>query len=841
MKWTVDDGEEARLTPGGPTAAVIVSRGPLPLRVRGAIGTAAGSRPHAGTAVALGREIFEVVSAEARGGGTVYLLDRWPAGQVIRDRVLYGPRFVAAARAERGRVRVERWGGPLLGLARLGLSVVSALLPARERKAFADRLSVDPVRGTAILLPVQVVGGFVLWVAGLIAFQQAHLESVAGSYTRQGKGPTDHEVLQAYGATADISPEVLGPLIYALSPVAMALEYAFATGVLRAFQFIMHREPLGDPILALLFAVPRLATARARARQRRAALGPERPDRVERVGDGLTVLAAREKEGWRPGLHVEVDGRLFVLRAISEAPDGLWRVFRYALSPVENSAFVKYRIRYELPGGGTAAVAMPPERPPAATRPAPPPLSVKPVAPAPASRSLWSIDEGEEARLTPDGPTAATIESLGSLPLRPRSEAMGVHHRPEFPGVCVVIGGRRFEVIEEQPLETGFRYLLEPWSEEIVIRDAVEYGPRLVREAQRERQRALLRERAEKWAPVLYPLVGLLPEERQLIACDRYGLDARVATVAGALLESAFAVSVALSLRGLFAMILAEGLAAVFIVPAALRTLGVLLTGESAGSPLLGVAFTIAEGLGQVARRSDVTVLPLTRSAFWARLAQPDRHETRPDGSRVVRSVLPHLTWGSTGFAQALGQPPAIPVASDFWSVSPLPPAIDKGRLVYTYHIWPMREPAMRKDLPDPPPPDPRYYQTEVGEEIAREWDGLFRVAPWLPTLLSREAQERAFRGRGGPEAARRWTLVTACLTLAAAVWFLAGAGPASLVFGLLLVVDAVHRTWRTLNGGFAPSLLGLPVSDYLRPERVSYQAHLRAERAALRALSDRR
>jgi hypothetical protein len=849
VRFAVDNGEEARLTPDGPTAAAIESRGPLPLRVRAEIGSGSGPRAHAGTAVVLGRETFEVVAAERRTGQTVYLLERWSPGQVIRDRVVYGPRFVTAAREARSRERVERWGGPLLGLARLALSVFSALLPARERKAFADRLSLDPVRGTVILLPLQVVGGFVLWIVGLIAFQQAHLESVAGAYTRQGTAPSQEEVLRAYGATSDVSPEALRPLIYALSPIAMALEYAFATGVLRTFQFIMHREPLADPILALFLAVPRLAAARKRARERRAALGPERPDRVEQAGEALAVLSAREKKDWRPGLHVEVDGQLFIVHAASETPDGLWRAFRYDLSPVEGSSFVRYRVRYEPPGRPPRMAAMPPPqadavRPTRTVAPAssePPTRRATAGSPALASRSVWRIDAGEEARLTPDGPTAACIESLGSLPLRSRSEAMGVHHRPEFPGACVVLGGQRFEVVEEQALETGFRYLLEPWSEEIVIRSAVEYGPRLVREAQRERQRALVRERAQRWAPLLYPLVGLLPEERQLIACDRFGLDATLATVAGAMLESSFAVAAALSLTGLFALLGAETLAAAFVVPAALRTLGALLVGEFAGSPYVGAAFAVAETLGQVGGRSDVTVLPLTRSAFWARLSQPDRHETHPDGSRVVRSVLPHLSWGSTGFARGLGHPPAIPVASDFWSVAPLPPAIDKGRLVYSYHIWPMRDPAMRKDLPDPPPPDPRYYQMEVGEEIAKEWDGLFRLAPWLPTLLPRDAQERAYRGRGGSEAARRWTMGTAALTAIAGLSLALGAGTLGLLAGLLLIGDAIHRAWRALNGDFAPSLLGFPISDYLRPERTSYQAHLRAEREALRALSGRR
>ncbi|MCM2254130.1 MAG: hypothetical protein NDJ94_00540, partial [Vicinamibacteria bacterium] len=58
-----------------------------------------------------------------------------------------------------------------------------------------------------------------------------------------------------------------------------------------------------------------------------------------------------------------------------------------------------------------------------------------------ATRDVFRIDDGEEARLTPGGPHAAVIVSRGYLPLRYREE--GTQTRAAFPGTCVTLGFRR--------------------------------------------------------------------------------------------------------------------------------------------------------------------------------------------------------------------------------------------------------------------------------------------------------------------------------------------------------------------------------------------------------------
>jgi len=151
----------------------------------------------------------------------------------------------------------------------------------------------------------------------------------------------------------------------------------------------------------------------------------------------------------------------------------------------------------------------------------------------------WRAGEREEARLTPGAAAAAEVWSQGFLPLRMRSEG-AFRMRPAFPGTAVVLGGGTYEVLTETELpEDGLVvYRMRPWPEGEVIRDRVVYGPAFVRAAAAERARARVRARARPWRLLLYPLVGLLPEEMQERACDRLGLYAVTATLVSGLVES---------------------------------------------------------------------------------------------------------------------------------------------------------------------------------------------------------------------------------------------------------------------------------------------------------------
>ncbi len=825
-RFTIAPGEEARLTPEGPTAALIESRGPLPLRCRS---TGAAGRVHPGTAVALGASSYEVVDEEVEQGRCVYRLEPWPRDQVVRDRVVYGPRLVGGARQQRSRESRERWAGPALRLVSSVLEAGVALLPAAERNAASERLSLNPQRGTLLLIPLQLFGAAVLWVIGFVAAGQARLESVAGQYTRAATAPSDQELARAYapfqGGSDSWSPEGLLLLAYVLTPQALLLEYVFLTGLVRALNLAANRQSLADPLLALTLGLRRWGAQRLRERARLSRLGPERPDRVLADGHERVVLAARPKAGWDERATIQVGGAFYRLRSVSERADGEWLALAYRLAPLAEGSVIRGLVHHE-------AQALPKERAPAA-----PPPEPRPTQKPPEGGVRFRVDDGEEARLTPLGPTSAVIESRGSLPLRPRSVAVGVHHRPEFPGSCVQVGVARYEVVEEQALESGVRYLLQAWPDELVIRDVVTYGPRLVRAAQQERLRAVDRERASRWSFLLAPLVGLLPEQRQLLACDRLGLDPGSSMIAGIGLELCLAALIAISLPGgrapMGPLLLVGSL---IVAPALYRLLGALLFREVSGNLFLGAALAALDSAEGSGARADATVLPLTREAFWTRLSRPDRIERRPDGSLMVRSLLPHLSWVDSAVGRAMGAAPALRVGGDHWHVAPLPSVIEQGRLVYSYELRPYREPEMRSDLEDPPPPDPRQYQSEVLEQVAREWDDVFAAAPWLVSLLPRAVQERAYRGRSGPASAQRWTLNGAFATLALALWFLLGKGPLAHATGLVCAFDGVRRCWLALRGDYAPSWIGPALSGYLRPERVAYQAHLAAERQALLA-----
>lgn len=871
MTWKVDSGEEARLTPAGPHAARIESRGSLPLRVRSTLGLAAGGRAHPGTAVVLGDRTFEVVGEEAPSpGSVVYLLDPWPRDQTIRDRVSYGARIVRTAQQERKRRRRE----PVAAALRLPLALLAALLPEPERAALAARWALNVLRGSLLLAALQVLGAGIAWPVGLIQFFRDREAQVAGQIRREEREITQRDIAEAQLYSR------MGVLLYLLSPGSLALLYVGATGFARWLNLRLNGQPLGDPMLSALLGLWRVARRRGARAARLEALGPERPDRVIAEGADLVVLSAREKPLWNQRATIQVGDVFYRLRDVGERQDGRFRALAYRLSPVEPGTVFRSLVRYDLMAAqrdearvgdeGTTphprtTAEMAPSPPAAADRAPALAISVPPPAAREArgeshamagaahaagpsadafdrpddarpraddAAQLLRVDQGEEARLTPDGPYAAVLESLGALPLRPRSSALGVHHRPEFPGTCVRIGSRRFEVVEEQALELGFRYCLDPWPPEHVPRGIVEYGPALVAAAQRERESAVTRERAAWYAPALAPLLGLLPEPRQAMACERYGLDASDATLAGAALEVVLA-SVLIGAFSPLSLVLAVPLGFGVILPALLRGLGALAWGEVSGSALLGLVENLRSPAAGAPRRFDPTVLPITRDAFWARLALADRHERLPDGGLLVRSLLPHLTWAEPGAGER-GQR-ALRLGGEHWQAAALPPVVERGRLTYAYRLDALRAPGT---LAEPStPPDPRHYQDEVLEGVAREWDDLFRSAPWLPCLLSAAVQERAHRQRGGVAAARRFTLITAAAEALLGVWFLAGRGPANAATGIFFAVEAGVRAWLCLHERFAPSVLGWPFGDILRPERVAYHAHRDAEREARSAL----
>jgi hypothetical protein len=447
----------------------------------------------------------------------------------------------------------------------------------------------------------------------------------------------------------------------------------------------------------------------------------------------------------------------------------------------------------------------------------------------------WRVGDGEEARLTPGAAAAAEVWSRGFLPLRVRSDG-SFRLRPAFPGTAVVLGDSTYEVLSETELpDDGLVvYRLREWPEGEVVRDRVVYGLALVRAAEAERERARVRERLRPWRFLLYPLVGLLPEEEQVRLCDRLGLYALTATLVSGLVEG-FGVILLLLLvartseggRAIMLLVSLPGLV-LLVVPGLGRAFGAIFLRESGGSAPVVFAFAALRAIGAQQEHRDRSFVPLTRSAFWERLDHPDAVETAPGGALVYRGLLPHLTWGG-GRRLSLGR--------DWWSVTPEPPVLDRGRLVYSYRLEPLGE-----EPPPPPPPD--VYAEEVLAEVRREWDALNEGFAWLTSMLPADVQARAFDHRGGPSAARRPTMATALAAgiLGGYVLSLLPGGPAAdplapVLGGVagLLLADAAWRIRAARGGRYAPSLFRwLLPSDALRPERIAWHAHRDAEQEAL-------
>jgi hypothetical protein len=272
----------------------------------------------------------------------------------------------------------------------------------------------------------------------------------------------------------------------------------------------------------------------------------------------------------------------------------------------------------------------------------------------------WRVAEGEEARLTPGAAAPAEVWSRGFLPLRVRSP--GSHRlRSAFPGTAVVLGEDTYEVVSETELpEDGLVvYRLREWPEGEVVRDRIVYGPALVQAAQRERDRARGRERARPWRFLLYPRVGLLPEEEQERLSDRLGLYAVTATFVSGLVESAVVLALLLLVArqteeggAILMLTLLPGLV-LLVLPGLGRAFGAVFLGETAGSAPVALVLETLKALGARRDRHDRSFVPLTRKAFWDRLGPTARSSsagcfrTSPGRDRGA------YRWGATSGASS--------------------------------------------------------------------------------------------------------------------------------------------------------------------------------------------
>jgi hypothetical protein len=713
----------------------------------------------------------------------------------------------------------------------LASGLIAALLPEAERRSFCDRTGADALRGSFALGALQVFVGGPWWVWLAVDYVRQVSDATAAGMLASGDGATLHGARFALVA--------LGPLAYLISAPGLGLGYVVATGLLRLINAGVQSQPLGDPLLAIGAWALHRTRGGWRERALRARLGPERPDRLGRRGSELRVVAARAKPDWTDRATIQIGEDFYRMHGASLRPDGRHEAWVYSLAPLEAGALIRQPIRYRPDRGPEPVPA--PESGSAVGQPAPPAASAAPATPeiepepeTGASRRRWRVDDGEQARLTPGAPTAGVVESRGFLPLRARGVGDAV--RPDLPGTALRVGQRWFEVVSESAEEDVVCYGLEPWPHGQVMRDTVRYEPALVRGAQRERRLAAERTRLRRRTWPAYPLVGLLPETRQRLVCDRLGLEPELATASSAVLELA---AIGWLLAGgvrdpasdptgasLYAMLGGALLLGPVAALALLRGLGAAALGTVSGSVVLTPFLRLSALLGPGVERFDANVVPLTRAAFWARLAQPDRQRREPDGALLVESPLPLLSWT---------RPPRLQWSGDVWRVEARPPRLEAGRLVYAYRLVP----AASEGPAAVALPPRNLYQQEVLQGVSQDWADLLSsgFGP-LVSLLPTAVQRRALGSRGGPAALRGATLASALAEALVGGWWASGGDLAMLLAGGALGADALVRLLQLARGEYAPSLFGGLFADALRPERRPYRAHLAAEREALAALA---
>jgi len=437
------------------------------------------------------------------------------------------------------------------------------------------------------------------------------------------------------------------------------------------------------------------------------------------------------------------------------------------------------------------------------------------------------IADDEYAEADPHEPGGAIVVSAGHLPFRAPVAAGGVHHRPRFAGTTVQIGDVRYECVDEQVQDGRVVYTLRPWPPDQIIRELITYDGDFIAALREERRRLARRERGRRFYWPLYPLLGALPEADQIRWCEGWGLEPRLATCLGASGEIMLLLWAWMSLPAAAALLL-MGSTALLISAALMRIAGAVIAAEVAGSPLVAALLWVARLFGGGLPPPDVTLLPMTREAFWARLALPDRQKREDDGSVTVRSVLPHLTW--TIGARVAGE------AEQWWRVAAAHTRVEQGRLVYTYRLA-VEGLAEGVAMRDVRPPRPQAYQDTVMGEVRREWDDVRTAFGWLMSMLPTPAQERAFAHVGGPSAARVGVILSAVFCAGAAAWMAAAPTFLNLAAAAAFAGDAGWRLWRHACGLYAPSLFARWVPRYMRPERLSYHAHRAAERETLAAL----
>ena len=221
---------------------------------------------HPGTAVRIGEDLFEVVSAQKIAGEWVYGLEPWDPGHVTRVTVEWGS---GAEGAFMARLRTERIQAGKRTLA-LGGQVLIGFLPAKFQERLAQTLEFDPGRATLYSALLEIAVSLV---------------------------PSFYFGLQLAGAAGR-----LGPFIPNWAGFLALI--ALAEGAVR---FIINISS-GDPVGSLALAILGLSLKKPKKED-------VMSDDYALCGDTLEVRAPTPKAWWERAGGITYRGEPFILTA----------------------------------------------------------------------------------------------------------------------------------------------------------------------------------------------------------------------------------------------------------------------------------------------------------------------------------------------------------------------------------------------------------------------------------------------------------------------------------------------------------------------------------------------
>jgi len=224
----------------------------------------------------------------------------------------------------------------------IGQCFLLALLPSPERDRLARRTGLDAPLCSFLLGLLQGGIGLATYMWAGLAFMRASSMGVSIFMIENWQpGLTSGD----FGGAG-----ILSWLVWLIHPVSWPFAYLALVGLLRVCAFVITREAVGEPVVFVALRSVQALRRRSDERKELKPLGPPRPDRLKRQGEGWEVVTCRPKPDWDEIATLEIDGQHFVITAVRRCHDGPWVSLVYRLEPMHEQALVRRLIRFERPG-----------------------------------------------------------------------------------------------------------------------------------------------------------------------------------------------------------------------------------------------------------------------------------------------------------------------------------------------------------------------------------------------------------------------------------------------------------------------------------------------------------